>query len=36
MKCIVVPELEKQEEPYWQLANFKLVSLEEFKLEMVD
>ena len=36
MKCIVVPELEKQEELYWQLANFKLVSLEEFKLEMVD
>lgn len=36
MKCIVVPELDKQEEPYWQLANFKLVSLEEFKLEMVD
>jgi sugar-phosphatase len=36
MKCFVVPELEKQEELYWQLANFKLVSLEEFKLEMVD
>ncbi len=36
MRCIVVPELEKQEELYWQLANFKLVSLEEFKLEMVD
>jgi len=36
MKCIVVPEAEKQHERFWQLANFKLVSLEEFKLEMVD
>jgi sugar-phosphatase len=36
MKCIVIPEVEKQNEPYWQLANQKLKSLEEFKLEMVE
>jgi sugar-phosphatase len=34
MKCIVVPELEKQEELYWQLANFQLNSLLDFKIEM--
>lgn len=34
MKCIVVPEAEKQHEPYWQLANQKLKTLEEFTLEM--
>jgi HAD superfamily hydrolase (TIGR01509 family) len=36
MKCIVIPEVEKQNEPYWQLANQKLKTLEEFKLEMVE
>jgi sugar-phosphatase len=36
MKCIVIPEAEKQNEPYWQLANQKLKTLEEFKLEMVE
>lgn len=36
MKCIVVPEAEKQQEPYWQLANQILKSLEDFKLEMVE
>jgi HAD superfamily hydrolase (TIGR01509 family) len=36
MKCIVVPEAQKQQEPYWQLANQKLTSLEEFSLEIVE
>lgn len=36
MKCIVIPEVEKQNEPYWQLANQKLKTLEDFKLEMVE
>jgi len=36
MKCIVVPEAEKQQEPYWQLANQKLKTLEDFKLELVE
>jgi sugar-phosphatase len=36
MKCIVVPEAEKQHEQYWQLANQKLKTLEEFSLEMVE
>ncbi len=36
MKCIVVPEAEKQNEPYWHLANQKLRSLEDFRLEMVE
>ncbi len=36
MKCIVVPEAEKQQEPYWQLANQILKSLVDFKLEMVE
>jgi sugar-phosphatase len=36
MKCIVVPETKKQHENYWHLANQKLRSLEEFKLEMVE
>jgi len=35
MKCIVVPEAEKQQELYWQLANFQLNSLLDFKIEMV-
>jgi mannitol-1-/sugar-/sorbitol-6-/2-deoxyglucose-6-phosphatase len=34
MKCIVVPEAEKQQELYWQLANFQLNSLLDFKIEM--
>ena len=36
MKCIVVPETEKQQELYWQLANYQLKTLAEFKLEMVE
>lgn len=36
MKCIVVPEAEKRNEPYWHLANQKLNSLEDFRLEMVE
>jgi len=36
MKCIVVPEAEKQQEPYWQLANQKLKTLEDFSLAMVE
>ena len=36
MKCIVVPEAEKQQELYWQLANYQLKTLEVFKLEMVE
>ncbi len=36
MKCIVVPEVEKQNEPYWHLANQKLKTLADFKLEMVE
>lgn len=36
MKCIVVPEAEKQNEPYWHLANQKLNSLEDFRIEMVE
>ncbi len=36
MKCIVVPEAEKQNEPYWHLANQKLNSLEDFRMEMVE
>lgn len=36
MKCIVVPEAEKQQELYWQLANFQLNSLLDFKIEMLD
>ncbi len=36
MECIVVPEAEKQHELYWQLANFQLNSLLDFKIEMVD
>jgi sugar-phosphatase len=36
MKCIVIPEVEKQNEPYWQLANQKLKTLEDFNLEMVE
>lgn len=35
MKCIVVPEAEKQNEPYWHLANCQLKTLEDFKLEML-
>lgn len=36
MKCIVVPEAEKQHEPYWNLANQKLKTLEDFRKEMVE
>lgn len=36
MKCIVVPEAEKQNEPYWHLANQKLNTLEDFRIEMVE
>lgn len=36
MKCIVVPEAEKQHEPYWHLANQKLKTLEDFRKEMVE
>ncbi|MBJ7427463.1 MAG: hexitol phosphatase HxpB [Bacteroidia bacterium] len=36
MKCIVVPEAEKQNEPYWHLANQKLNSLVDFRMEMVE
>lgn len=36
MKCIIVPEAEKQQEPYWQLANQKLKTLEDFSLAMVE
>jgi hypothetical protein len=35
MKCIVVPEEEKQHEPYWKLANYQLKNLTEFTLAMV-
>jgi sugar-phosphatase len=35
MKCIVVPEAEKQNEQYWYLANYQLKTLEDFKLEML-
>ena len=35
MKCIVVPEVEKQNEPYWHLANYQLKTLEDFKLVML-
>ncbi|MCF8429538.1 MAG: hexitol phosphatase HxpB [Bacteroidia bacterium] len=35
MKCIVVPETEKQHEKYWNVANHQLKTLEEFTLEMV-
>ena len=36
MKCIVVPEAEKQQEKYWHVANYQLKNLAEFKLEMVE
>ncbi|MFA9213406.1 MAG: hexitol phosphatase HxpB [Candidatus Methylacidiphilales bacterium] len=36
MKCIVVPEAEKQNEPYWHLANQKLKTLEDFRIDMVE
>lgn len=36
MKSIVVPEAEKQNEPYWHLANQKLNTLEDFRMEMVE
>jgi HAD superfamily hydrolase (TIGR01509 family) len=35
MKCIVVPEAEKQNEPYWHLANHKLKSLEGFNIKLI-
>ncbi|MFY7735144.1 MAG: hexitol phosphatase HxpB [Bacteroidia bacterium] len=35
MKCIVVPEAEKQNEPYWHLANHKLKSLERFNIKLI-
>lgn len=36
MKCIVVPEAEKQNEPYWHLANYQLKTLEDLKLGMLN
>jgi sugar-phosphatase len=36
MKCIVVPEKPKLHEPYWALANYKLNSLLEFNLNMIN
>ena len=36
MKCIVIPETEKQHEKYWHVANQILKSLEDFKVEMVE
>lgn len=36
MKCIVVPEAEKQYEKYWHVANYQLKTLADFKLEMVE
>lgn len=35
MKCIVVPEAEKQYESYWSLANHQLKSLAAFKLDLI-
>lgn len=36
MHCIVVPEAEKQHEPYWSLANHQLQSLAAFKLDLIN
>jgi sugar-phosphatase len=36
MKCIVVPEAEKQNEPYWHLANYQLKTLDDLKLGMLN
>lgn len=36
MQCIVVPEVEKQHEAYWKLANHQLSSLANFDLNMLN
>lgn len=35
MKCIVVPEAPKFNEPYWSLADYKLNTLLEFNMNMI-
>ncbi len=36
MQCIVVPEAEKQHEPYWKIANHQLSSLATFNMQLID